>query len=193
MDECLVPALSRPLGCAFRAGPHQLGLITFARAVVQALASPLGGLAGHYFDRVTVLFAGCLIWGFFCTAFSCATTLNQGIAAWAFNGVGLALIIPNSQSLIADYYTATQRGLAFGTLMLTAAVVPADLPKAKALGSAMLLFTVVPWTLCALFYSGLHWSYPRDKARSLKPLVVEAFGGGAGGGLHRRSSSGMLA
>ncbi|PNH10483.1 hypothetical protein TSOC_002813 [Tetrabaena socialis] len=222
MDECLVSALSRPLGCAFRAGPHQLGLVTYARAVVQALASPLGGLVGHYFDRVTVLFAGCLMWGFFCTAFA------QGITAWAFNGLGLALIIPNIQSLIADYHSATQRGLAFGTAMLTgaigalgaplvglaaerwfgfkgvaggeeacqltAAVVPADLPKARALGSAMLLFTVAPWALCVLFYSGLHWSYPRDNARSLKPkpMVVEVFGGGAGSGLHRRSSSGTL-
>ncbi|GIM07207.1 hypothetical protein Vretimale_11285, partial [Volvox reticuliferus] len=122
MDEQIVPALSRPLGCAFRAGPHQLGLITFARALVQAVASPLGGLAGHYFDRVTVLFLGCAIWGFFCTAFAFATTVNQGIAAWAFNGVGLSLIIPNSQSLVADYYMATQRGEAFGTLMLTGAV-----------------------------------------------------------------------
>ena len=41
------------------------------------------------------------------------------MAAWAFNGVGLSLIIPNSQSLVADYYSATQRGEAFGTLMLT--------------------------------------------------------------------------
>ncbi|KXZ54483.1 hypothetical protein GPECTOR_4g548 [Gonium pectorale] len=121
MDEQIVPALSRPLGCAFRAGPHALGLITFARALVQAVASPLGGLAGHFFDRVTVLFVGCAIWGFFCTAFSFATTVNQGMTAWAFNGVGLSLIIPNSQSLIADYYTATQRGEAFGTLMLTGA------------------------------------------------------------------------
>ncbi|KAG2486460.1 hypothetical protein HYH03_014907 [Edaphochlamys debaryana] len=122
MDEQIVPALSRPLGCSFRAGPHALGLITFARALVQALASPLGGLAGHYYDRVSVLFVGCAVWGFFCSAFAFARTVNQGIAAWAFNGVGLALIIPNSQSLIADYFTATRRGEAFGTLMLTGAL-----------------------------------------------------------------------
>ena len=29
-----------------------------------------------------------------------------------------------------------------------------DLPKAKALGSSLLLFTAVPWTLCLLLYSG---------------------------------------
>lgn len=29
-----------------------------------------------------------------------------------------------------------------------------DLPKAKALGSSLLLFTAVPWTICLLMYSG---------------------------------------
>ena len=29
----------------------------------------------------------------------------QGAAVWAFNGVGLGLLIPNAQSLIADYFS----------------------------------------------------------------------------------------
>jgi hypothetical protein len=35
--------------------------------------------------------------------------------------------------------------------------------KAASLGNALLVFTAVPWALCAIFFSGLHWSYPRDK------------------------------
>jgi hypothetical protein len=46
MDEQILPAVSRFIGCSFRARPHQLGNITFARALVQALASPFGGIAG---------------------------------------------------------------------------------------------------------------------------------------------------
>ncbi|KAG2426257.1 hypothetical protein HXX76_013015 [Chlamydomonas incerta] len=122
LDEALVPTLARPLGCAWRAGPAQLGMVTFGRALVQALVCPLGGLAGHYFDRVAVLCAGCMLWGCCSAAFAFARSVNQGIAAWAFNGVGLSLIIPNSQSLVADYYSANQRGEAFGTLMLTGAL-----------------------------------------------------------------------
>ena len=38
----------------------------------------------------------------------------------ALNGVGLALLVPCCQSLIADLYPAEQRGRAFGTLQLTA-------------------------------------------------------------------------
>jgi hypothetical protein len=46
MDEQILPAVSRFIGCSFRARPHELGNITFGRALVQALASPLGGIAG---------------------------------------------------------------------------------------------------------------------------------------------------
>lgn len=77
MDEALVPALSRPLGCYFNAGPQALGMITFARSVVQAVASPIGGLAGHWFDRSVVLAVGCFIWGTFCGAFAFCRTVQQ--------------------------------------------------------------------------------------------------------------------
>jgi hypothetical protein len=46
MDEQILPAVSRFLGCAWDARPHQLGQLTFARALVQALSSPLGGVLG---------------------------------------------------------------------------------------------------------------------------------------------------
>ena len=29
----------------------------------------------------------------------------QGMSFWAFNGVGLGLLLPNAQSLIADYFS----------------------------------------------------------------------------------------
>jgi len=46
----------------------------------------------------------------------------QGSIFWAVNGVGLSLVIPNGQSLIADYYEDLDRGKAFGALYLTGAV-----------------------------------------------------------------------
>ena len=39
----------------------------------------------------------------------------------ALNGVGLALVMPACQSLIADLYEAQQRGRAFGIIMTVAA------------------------------------------------------------------------
>ncbi len=56
----LLPALYRYVGAAFHATPRQLGLLTFSRAVVQALSSPLAGLAGHWFNRQASTLAACL-------------------------------------------------------------------------------------------------------------------------------------
>eukprot|EP00878_Enallax_costatus_P014703 GHUV01015379.1.p1 GENE.GHUV01015379.1~~GHUV01015379.1.p1 ORF type:complete len:228 (+),score=31.89 GHUV01015379.1:2608-3291(+) len=41
----------------------------------------------------------------------------------------------------------------------------ADFTKARALGNALTLFSTVPWTLCCLVYTLLHWTYPKDKRR----------------------------
>ena len=40
----------------------------------------------------------------------------------AINGVGLALVIPNAQSITADYYDELDRGKAFGALYMTSAL-----------------------------------------------------------------------
>lgn len=45
-DEQLLPAVYLFVAVAFSATPKQLGYLTLCRAVVQALASPLGGFMG---------------------------------------------------------------------------------------------------------------------------------------------------
>lgn len=43
--------------------------------------------------------------------------------AWAaFNGIGLALVLPCAQSVIADYYRPELRGRAFGFMFTMAAL-----------------------------------------------------------------------
>jgi hypothetical protein len=44
----MLPAVYRFVGASFRAGPSALGELTLARALMQALASPFGGLAGFH-------------------------------------------------------------------------------------------------------------------------------------------------
>ena len=85
----------------------------------QALASALGGYLGHHYDRRHVIAAGCFIWGVMTMFFSFATIWYWGAFLWAWNGIGLAFVIPNTQSLVADYYSDTERGRAFGTLFTT--------------------------------------------------------------------------
>eukprot|EP00884_Botryococcus_braunii_P002276 jgi/Botrbrau1/12049/Bobra.0295s0005.1 len=83
--------------------------------------SPIGGLLGHMYNRAWVVSLGCLVWGLTTTAFSFTHNVGQGIATWAITGIGLCLVIPNVQSITADYFDEGSRGTAFGILYLTSA------------------------------------------------------------------------
>lgn len=50
------------------------------------------------------------------------TVCAQAMVYSAFNGIGLALVIPCVQSLLADYTQADTRGHAFGVMYFTAAL-----------------------------------------------------------------------
>lgn len=47
----------------------------------------------------------------------------------------------------------------------------ANSENAASLGKSLLVSLVVPWTLCFIFYSGLYWTYPKDRnvARRKQP------------------------
>lgn len=45
--------------------------------------------------------------------------------------------------------------------------------KADALGNAMLVCMLVPWILCLIIYSGLHWTYPKDRRRCAASMRLE--------------------
>lgn len=76
-------------------------------------------------DRVKVILIGCLIWSCMTAMFGLAKWIPHPMAfggvVWSLNGLGLALVIPNAQSMIADYHTEGKRGVAFGVLYATAA------------------------------------------------------------------------
>ena len=121
-DEVVLPAVYSFVAASFGANLLQLSYLTLARALTQALLSPLGGWLGHAFNRVAVLSVGCLVWGAAMGAFALSTTLGQGIACWAVTGAGLCIVVPNAQSLTADLHEESRRGAAFGTLHLTSAL-----------------------------------------------------------------------
>ena len=64
--------------------------------------------AGHYINRLWVVSFGCVLWGVMTAAFSCAPSLNfWSMLVWSITGLGLALVIPNVQSVIAVRATST--------------------------------------------------------------------------------------
>lgn len=142
----MLPAVYSFIGASWSATPTQLGYITLCRALVQALSSPVGGIAGaplvvacppslvvaavsfctaatidarmcaqqpcaimshrlsyfipspgHLLHRGRVIGAGCLLWAACTATFAACGSLAAGAAVWAVNGLGLALVLPNTQ------------------------------------------------------------------------------------------------
>ena len=115
----MLPALYSRVGASFGATPTQLGNITLARAFLQALASPLAGVAAHFMPRGRVIAIGCIVWSTFTALFAFTNSVSVALPLCAMNGVGLALVIPSVQSLTADLNPPESRGRAFGSLWLT--------------------------------------------------------------------------
>ncbi|CAI5467483.1 unnamed protein product [Closterium sp. Yama58-4] len=115
-DESLLPAVYNEVGRAFNASPRDLGALTLVRALMQALLCPLAPWLSLYLPRVHIIATGALIWGLATLAVGIATSYSQ--VAWlrGINGIGLALVFPPIQSLIADLASPTNRGMAFGWL-----------------------------------------------------------------------------
>ncbi|KAI3465114.1 hypothetical protein Pfo_021777 [Paulownia fortunei] len=118
-DESLLPGVYKEVGEAIHAGPTGLGFLTLFRSMVQAICYPIAAyLAGRH-NRALVIACGAFLWAgaTFLVAFS--STFFQVAVSRALNGIGLAIVAPAIQSLVADSTDDSSRGMAFGWLQLT--------------------------------------------------------------------------
>jgi MFS family permease len=76
-------------------------------------------VTGNSFHRGHIIGIGCLLWSLCAVTFALSTNLVTALPSWAFAGAALALIVPNAQSVIADYHTPQTRGRAFGVMHLS--------------------------------------------------------------------------
>ena len=121
-DQNMLPMLYKPVQESTALGIEQLGYITLARALLQSISSPIWGWFADKFSRRVVLSIGCFIWGIFTIVLGALSSFWGMFFVRAFIGLGLAVIFPTAQSLIADYFPKAKRGRAFGLLGLTGVI-----------------------------------------------------------------------
>jgi len=137
-------------------------------------------------------------------SFGVYLTLNIAfglLGSWAQSGTNypiLSHIVPaDSRSRIMAWETALENSVAnaVGPLVVSLLAEKAfgytfgsngdntsrDIPSAEALGKAMAATICIPWVVCFVAYTTLHWSYPRDirslqrrKAREAEAAAQEA-------------------
>ncbi|KAL6846061.1 hypothetical protein ACP4OV_023509 [Aristida adscensionis] len=118
-DEALLPAAYREVGAALGATPAGLGALTLCRSAVQAACYPLAAYAAVRYNRAHVVAAGAVLWAAATFLVAVSGTFAQVAVARGLNGIGLALVTPAIQSLVADCSDDNTRGSAFGWLQLT--------------------------------------------------------------------------
>ncbi|KAL1349470.1 hypothetical protein HN51_025967 [Arachis hypogaea] len=118
-DESLLPGVYKEVGAALHTDPTGLGSLTLFRSIVQSSCYPLAAYLAVHHNRAHVIALGAFLWAAatFLVAFS--STFLQIAVSRALNGIGLALVAPAIQSLVADSTDDSNRGMAFGWLQLT--------------------------------------------------------------------------
>ncbi|GMH17361.1 hypothetical protein Nepgr_019202 [Nepenthes gracilis] len=117
-DESLLPGVYKEVGAALHTDPTGLGSLTLLRSIVQCTCYPLAVYLAARHNRAHVIALGAFLWSAatFLVAFS--STFFQVAVSRALNGIGLAIVAPAIQSLVADSTDNSNRGTAFGWLQL---------------------------------------------------------------------------
>ncbi|WXG47279.1 MAG: MFS transporter [Candidatus Atabeyarchaeum deiterrae] len=118
-DGQLFPSLYAQIGTDVGLNPLQLGTITGIRSFLQAATTPMWGWWNDKHSRKRVLAFGCFFWSIFTILTAISVTYVDMLIWRSITGIGLAVIIPTTSSLIADYIAPEKRGKAYGWLGLT--------------------------------------------------------------------------
>ncbi|KAJ1379903.1 MFS transporter superfamily [Sesbania bispinosa] len=118
-DESLLPGVYKEVGAALNADPTALGSLTLFRSLVQALCYPLAAYLATRHNRAHVIALGAFLWAAATFLVAISSTFLQVAISRGLNGIGLAIVTPAIQSLVADSTVDSNRGVAFGWLQLT--------------------------------------------------------------------------
>ncbi|OVA14182.1 Major facilitator superfamily [Macleaya cordata] len=118
-DESLLPGVYKEVGAAIHTDPTGLGSLTLFRSIVQSSCYPLATYLAVRHNRTHVIALGAFLWAAATFLVGFSSTFFQVAVSRALNGIGLAIVIPAIQSLVADSTDDSNRGVAFGWLQLT--------------------------------------------------------------------------
>ncbi|KAL6277124.1 hypothetical protein ACE6H2_020725 [Prunus campanulata] len=118
-DESLLPGVYKEVGASLHTDPTGLGSLTLFRSIVQSACYPLAAYLAMRHNRAHVIALGAFLWAAATFLVGFSSTFLQVAVSRGLNGIGLAIVTPAIQSLVADSTDESNRGTAFGWLQLT--------------------------------------------------------------------------
>ncbi|KAL0440081.1 UNVERIFIED_CONTAM: hypothetical protein Slati_2491100 [Sesamum latifolium] len=101
-DESLLPGVYKEVGETLQTGPTGLGSLTLFRSMVQAICYPLAAYLASFHNRAVVISYGAFLWAGATFLVALSSTFFQIAVSRALNGIGLAIVAPAIQSIVAD-------------------------------------------------------------------------------------------
>ncbi|KAL3337881.1 hypothetical protein AABB24_030169 [Solanum stoloniferum] len=118
-DETLLPGVYKEVGEDLHTDPTGLGSLTLFRSLVQCLCYPLAAYLSARHNRAHVIALGAFLWSAATFLVAVSANFTEIAISRGLNGIGLAIVTPAIQSLVADSTNDSNRGTAFGWLQLT--------------------------------------------------------------------------
>ncbi|KAL3369218.1 hypothetical protein AABB24_009836 [Solanum stoloniferum] len=118
-DETLLPGVYKEVGEDLHTDPTGLGSLTLFRSLVQCLCYPLAAYLSARHNRAHVIALGAFLWSAATFLVALSANFTEVAISRGLNGIGLAIVTPAIQSLVADSTNDSNRGTAFGWLQLT--------------------------------------------------------------------------
>ena len=134
----------------------------------------IGGAAGDHFGRRRVLILGTALFAVASSLCAVASDLTLLLAARAFQGIGAAMLMPNSLGILGSAFSGESRGRAVGTWASAGAIASAVGPPlggwlVGAAGWRSIFLINVPVAVVAIFVA---WKFVEESAEGKQPLDV---------------------
>ncbi|KAF5960515.1 hypothetical protein HYC85_001724 [Camellia sinensis] len=101
-DESLLPGVYKEVGAALHTDPTGLGSLTLFRSVVQSFCYPLAACLAVRHNRAHVISLGAFLWAAATFLVAISSTYFEVAVSRGLSGIGLAIVTPAIQSLVAD-------------------------------------------------------------------------------------------
>ena len=162
-----LPAISRDLG----ASPAELSWTINAYLLPLGALMLLGGGAGDHFGRRRLFLSGVTVFTLASILCAASPTLGWLLAARCLQGLGAALLMPNSLAILGSAFAGESRGRAIGLWAAAGAVAGALGPLVggwlvDATGWRMIFLINIPVAAAAAYLTWAYVAESKDRRRS---------------------------
>ena len=160
------------IGADLHATPAELQWTINAYLLPLSALLLIGGAAGDHFGRRRLLMGGVALFTLASIACALASDLTLLLTARVVQGIGAAILLPNSLATLGGSFTGEERGKAIGTWAAASAIAGAVGPPlggwlVDSVGWRSIFYVNLPLGLLAIFIA---WRFVQESAEGQLPL-----------------------